>query len=71
MAAAGTAATRAHDQGVGLPTSAGPWCGLPKGLIQQIADGTDVILLGRIPGEAISPDDSASNASVNDHQPLS
>jgi hypothetical protein len=70
MAAAGTAATRAHHQAVGLPTSTG-WCGLPKGLIQQIADGTDVILLGRIPGKAISSDDSAPNASVNDDQPFS
>jgi hypothetical protein len=45
--------------------------GLPKALIQQIANGTDVILLSRVQGKVISPDGSASNASVNDHQSFS
>jgi hypothetical protein len=62
MAAAGAAAAMADDQ-----RRPSPRRGLPKALIQQIADGADVILLDRIPGKAISPDDGASNASVNDY----
>jgi len=71
MAAAGAAPTKPHEHAVGSPTLTGSVAWLPKALIQQVADGTEVILLSRVPGKAISPDDSASNASVDYHQSFS
>jgi len=44
---------------------------VPRALAQQIANGTDVVLLDGVLGDAVSPFDGAFDAAMNDHQPFS